>query len=515
MPPRTPGQNGPRYADDPDPHLPPQFVDRMRQLLGDEEAAELLHTLAQPPDVGLRLNGLRGDVRRLLERLPWDLTPVPWCSTAFVVQDPSPPGEHVNGRAAHEQPSSIPPGRHPYQLAGAYYLQDPAATAVAEALAPRPGELVLDLAAAPGGKSTHLAALLGGSGWLVANDVHPQRAQALVGNLERCGVTNATVTNETPARLAQAWPSLFDRVLLDAPCSGEGMFRKSADAREMWSLANVMHCAARQDDLLLEAARLVKPGGYLAYSTCTLAPEENEGSVARFLAASGFELVPLALPGTSPGRADWSGAAPLPQLTGTVRIWPHLAPGEGHFVALLRRPEDSPQVNAQEGDSRSTRRKRAELPAPGRAVQEAWREFAAGALTGEAARQLAPTALQGDWLLHLPAGVLPAGGEPDLQGLRWLRHGLQLAQVRQGARSTRVEPAHALAMALPAGATARRLELEPDDERLALYLQGADVPAAGEAGYLRVEVQGLPLGWGKRSGGVVRSLLPKGLRRPA
>src|SRR5690606_17959337 len=156
-------------------------------------------------------------------------------------------------------------------------------------------DLVLDLAAAPGGKSTHLAALLAGTGWLVANDVHPQRALALVSNLERCGVRNATVTNETPERLAQVWPERFDRVLLDAPCSGEGMFRKSVDALKMWSEQNVQLCAARQDALLLQAARLVKPGGYLAYSTCTLAPEENEGSVARFVAASGFQIVPLQL----------------------------------------------------------------------------------------------------------------------------------------------------------------------------------------------------------------------------
>ena len=175
---------------------------------------------------------------------------------------------------------------------------------VAEALNPQPQDMVLDLAAAPGGKSTHLAALLGGTGWLVANDVHLERAQALAGNLERCGVVNATVTSETPARLAQLWPGRFDRVLLDAPCSGEGMFRKSEDALAMWSEANVRQCALRQEGLLPDAARLGKPGGYLAYSTCTLSPEENEGSIARFIAATGFELVPLALPCCCPGRQD-------------------------------------------------------------------------------------------------------------------------------------------------------------------------------------------------------------------
>lgn len=471
----------------------------MRQLLGDE-AEELFAALAGPPDVGLRVNPLRGDAQLLRERLPWPLREVPWCPTCYVVDE-------------EDGAEGVPPGRHPYQAAGAYYLQDPAATAVAEALAPEPGDLVLDLAAAPGGKSTHLAALMGAQGWLVANDVHGQRAQALVGNLERCGVGNATVTSETPARLAQAWPGRFDRVLLDAPCSGEGMFRKSEDAVAMWSEENVARSAIRQGELLLEAARLVRPGGYLAYSTCTFAPEENEGSVARFVAATGFEVVPLDLPGTAPGRPEWAGAgdgAPyLPELAGAARIWPHRAPGEGHFVALLRRPDEGGAVAARQGRRRSAGSERA-VDARARA---AWRDFAGGALADGWAERLEPTYASGEWLGRLPEPRLVEERLP-LNGLRWLRHGLQLGRVRVGARAARLEPAHALAMWLPAGA-AERLDLAPGDERVARFLQGADLEAPGGAGYLRVEVDGLPLGWGKRSGGVVRSLLPKGLRQPA
>lgn len=463
--------------------LPAEFRVRMRQLLG-AEAAGLFRALSLPPSVGLRLNGLRGPGEQLARLLPWRLTPVPWSASGFVV----------------EGDQALPPGQHPYQAAGVYYLQDPAAMAVAEALAPRPGQLVLDLAAAPGGKSTHLASLLQGQGWLVANDVHPQRARLLVGNLERLGVSNATITNESPARLAQAWPGAFDRVLLDAPCSGEGMFRKSEQALNQWSPAYVLSCARLQDQLLLEAAQLVKPGGLLAYSTCTLNPEENEGSVARFLAASGFQLLPLALAGTSPGRPDWSGGADLPELSGAARVWPHLAPGEGHFVALMRRPDGPAQAAPN-----TKARKGAAGDGPNRAAHEAWR-LLAGELLAPDGPELLPSAQQGDWLISAPPTGLPLGG------LRWLRHGLQLGRVRQGRRSVRVEPAHALAMALPAGAPARRLSLAPDDPRVSAYLAGADVPSAGAQGYLRVEVDGFPLGWGKRSGASVRSLLPKGLR---
>ncbi len=497
-------------------HLPPEFVARMRALLGPEDASALVEVLGRPADVGLRLNTLRGQPEDLLAKLPWHLEAVPWCPTAYVVSAAAPQAGAPTGT---DEATPLSPGRHPYQLTGAYYLQDPAATAVAEALAPVPGELVLDLAAAPGGKSTHLAALMGGQGWLVANDVHPQRAQALVGNLERCGVGNATVTSETPARLAQAWPGLFDRVLLDAPCSGEGMFRKSEDALAMWSLENVQHCAARQGDLLREAARLVKPGGYLAYSTCTFAPEENERAVARFLTESGFQIVPLNLPGTQPGRPDWADdVVPRPELAGAARVWPHRAPGEGHFVALLRRPETPNVAAPAPGAQRHGKRRRgrgADGPAaPSRQAVEAWREFAEGALAEGWAEALAPTAVSGAWLLHVPERDLPGGALPQA-GLRVLRHGLQLGRLHESPRSVRIEPAHALAMWLPPGAALQRLSLASASELLVRFVAGLEVEAPGAPGYLRVEVDGLPLGWGKRSGNVVRSLLPKGLRQAA
>lgn len=595
----------------------------MRMLLG-AEADELFAALGRPAPAGLRLNPLRGDPARLVEQLPWPLAPVPWCPTGYVVQivlDDAPPADTPNSAlTGSATPGSATPGRHPYHDAGVYYLQDPAAMAVAEALAPRPGERVLDLAAAPGGKSTHLAGMLGGRGLLVANDVHPRRAQTLLGNLERLGVRNAVVTNEAPERLARAWPGAFDRVLLDAPCSGEGMFRKSPDAIAHWSEANVLGCARRQDELLAVAADLVRPGGTLAYATCTFAPEENEGTVTRFLARrTDYELVPIALPGVRPGQAAWVDP-PDPRLRHAVRIWPHTGTGEGHFVALFRRAPDSVAGTAQGADQRTPRstvrtRSWADAAAPHgaprlelEAARRAWASFARTAFVPDWHVAFEPDALFGVRLLSYPDGL------PPLAGVHVLRAGLHLADLRRPgadaarggasrARSSRawvdaaadrrtsrqgrqrhdrprhdgqrhdgqrhdgaearLEPAHALAMAVPAQVLVRRVALTPDDPRVAAYLAGgwfalthaehaalaaseaaharsatvdADTgsPPPGATRYVRVDVDEFPLGWGRldveasrgdlpdgptptpdegATRAAVRSLLPKGLRR--
>ena len=225
---------------------------------------------------------------------------------------------------------TIEPGKHPYHAAGLYYLQDPSAMAVAELLDPQPGERVLDLAAAPGGKATHIAAKMQGQGLLVANEIHPKRAWELAGNLERWGAINVAITNETPERLAERFEDFFDRVLVDAPCSGEGMLRKGEAARVEWAPELVHGCALRQTTILEQAARLVRPGGRLVYSTCTFNPEENEGTVARFLDTHPeFELIE---PSRRPGfftrqarlaRRRGSGQAlPLPRARGTRKGMP-------------------------------------------------------------------------------------------------------------------------------------------------------------------------------------------------
>src|SRR5829696_1036015 len=318
--------------------LPPRFVERMRTLLGDEADA-FLASYDRPPVSGLRVNTLDLTSESFETLSPWPLTPVPWCSAGFLVAD------------------DARPGKHPFHAAGLYYLQEPSAMAVAEAMRIEPGQRVLDLAAAPGGKATHIASLLAGTGVLVANEIVPSRVKPLGENLERWGATNAVITNEEPARLAERLGPVFDRVLLDAPCSGEGMFRKTPVAIREWSPEHVAGSAARQTKILQDAARLTRPGGLLLYSTCTFAPEENEKQVARFLDQHpDWDLVDVPmLTGFAPGRSEWADDTEKP-LDRAVRLWPHLIPGEGHFLALLRNGSDAAEHDTDAGSSTRDRR---------------------------------------------------------------------------------------------------------------------------------------------------------------
>jgi len=269
------------------PEIPVAFLERMERLLGGEYPA-FLASYDERPSVGLRVNTLKIAPEVFRQIAPFELTPVPWCAAGFTI---------VEG--------DVEPGKHPYHPAGLYYLQDPSAMAVAELLDPQPGERVLDLASAPGGKATHIAAKMQGQGLLVANEIHSKRAWELASNLERWGVANVAITHETPERLAERFEGFFDRVLVDAPCSGEGMMRKGTAARIEWAPELIRGCTFRQADILEHAARLVRPSGWLAYSTCTFNPEENEGTVSHFIAARpDFELVePPRQPGFTPGRS--------------------------------------------------------------------------------------------------------------------------------------------------------------------------------------------------------------------
>ena len=441
--------------------LPTAFLQRMQRMLGPEYPA-FLRSYDRPRSVGLRFNPLKGAD---LPRLSFGLTPVPWAPHGYFY-DPA-----------------TRPGLHPYHEAGVYYLQEPSAMAPAVLLDAQPGELVLDLCAAPGGKSTQIAAALQGQGLLVCNEINPGRAKILARNIERMGITNALVLQETPQRIAAAFPHCFDRVLVDAPCSGEGMFRKEAAASADWSEATVAHCAARQQEILDAAAVLLKAGGRLVYSTCTFAPAENEGAIAAFLRR--HPDFALEAPGEAarffaPGNPDWAeGQAPT--LAKTCRLWPHELPCEGHFAAVLRYCGDA--ENAWQ---------------PVRSVQApaVWRAFA------------------DECLPDAPEGVLISFGDtlyaappvlPQLEGLRVLRAGLELGQMRKG----RFIPAHALALASRDAAACCRLE--PDDPRLAQYLEGQQIPADAR-GWTLVFAGTYSIGWAKGSGGVLKNHFPKGLR---
>ena len=437
--------------------FPPAFEEKLQTLLGGEYAA-FCASFNRPRNVGLRRNTLRPAVP-----LPeFGLQPVAWCPEGYRY-DPA-----------------LRPGLHPYHEAGLYYLQEPSAMAPAELLAPQPGERVLDLCAAPGGKATQLAAAMQGRGILICNEIHPQRARILSRNIERMGVRNAIVLNETPQRLQARFDRYFDRVLVDAPCSGEGMFRKEEAAVQDWSPETVRLCASRQLEVLSCAAAMLRPGGRLVYSTCTFSPEENEGVIAQFLDAHpDFELEQLPAPWFSPARPEWADGRET--LRRAFRLWPHLVEGEGHFAAALRR---APGEAAPE----PPRLKAAPLPADCRVFLQ---------------EQLAEQP-QGEGVLFGETVYLAPEGTPELGALRVLRAGLERGRCLRG----RFEPAHALALAVPA---AQQVHYAVDSDEIARYLRGETLPGHA-AGWSGVCAGDLVLGWAKGSAGQLKNHFPKGLR---
>lgn len=464
--------------------LPPLFLERMSRLLGAEFPA-FAAALEGEPFSGLRVNTLKLSADEFQKISPFPLGQrVLWETSAFLLP-----------------PSNFSPGLHPYHLAGLYYLQDPSAMSAAALLDPRAGDRVIDLAAAPGGKTTHLAALMQGGGLLVANEIKDKRLGHLAMNVERWGAGNIVITNETPERLADHFGAYFDRVLVDAPCSGEGMFRKDMGARLDWSPEMVAGCAVRQVNILRVAAKLVRPGGRLLYSTCTFAPEENEEVIAALLNEfPEYEVEPLPeQPGFLRGQPGWASYKPhtprrAESLSGAVRLLPHRVTGEGHFVCRLRRMEDA--LPRQRRTQRSPGR--AALGEMNRLQSGLWQEFARDTLAVDlTAGRLR---VRGERLYFVPEGM------PDFGGLRLVHPGVWLGTFKTG----RFEPAHPLALFLRPGGARRTLSLSPDDPALTAYLRGEPLPSAGEAGWTLVTVDGWPFGWGKRVQGVLKNHYPRG-----
>ena len=428
--------------------LPEAFLDRMKQQLGEEYEA-FLTSLERPRAVALRFNPLKGET----PVLPFVEAPVPWEPMGFYYNPESRPGLHV------------------YHEAGVYYLQEASAMAPVTLLDPQPGERICDLCAAPGGKTTQIAGRMGGEGFLLCNEINPKRAKILSRNIERMAVANALVTNEHPAVLAERFPGFFDRVLVDAPCSGEGMFRKEEAAVTDWSHETVEMCAHRQAEILHSAAQLVRPGGRLVYSTCTFAPEEDEGAVAEFLATHP-EFTPDAV------EAPWFQTVE----NGGHRMWPHKLLGEGHFAAVLRKSgTEELDITISTGEK---------LP-------KEWSAFA---------KELG---------ISLPRGKALSFGQnlfwapeemPDIRRLKVLRPGLELGCVKKD----RFEPAHALALWLKSCATTQ--SFAPESKEIRDYLHGEVVPSE-KKGWCLVRTGEFSIGWGKGDGNRLKNHYPKGLRR--
>lgn len=439
--------------------LPDEFLLRMRRLLGGG-FPEFEALCAQPPFRGLHRNALKCGIDTLRAFFPCPLQPAPFS-----------PLEYYLPQGAEKI------GQMPLHHAGAFYVQEPSAASAVTALNPQPGERILDLCAAPGGKSTQIAAFLQGKGLLWSNEVIRSRADILLSNLERVGAENAVVSCCPPEKLCRALAGWFDRVLVDAPCSGEGMFRKSEKAVMAWSPEHVNSCAVRQLAILNSAASAVRENGVLVYSTCTFSEEENEGTVSAFLKKHpDFELEDC---GLSFGRP-----ALLPQAR---RIFP-MDGGEGHFVAALRRGSANPCAVVEHSSRQSGN------------------EAAARALCAQIFRS-APERRIEEWhgAFYLLPDVLPA-----LDGLGVLRAGVPLGRLRPG----RLEPEHALFQAAKPGELNLRLNFANDSPEIRAFLRGEELAAdtGGVTGYAGVSVENVMVGFGKCSAGRLKNKYPKGLR---
>jgi NOL1/NOP2/sun family putative RNA methylase len=472
------------------PSIPPLFLERMKNFLGDE-FPDFAESLNAAPQAGLRVNTLKLTPEQFQKIAPFALGKgVPWCPAAFALTPPArTPGPSPKGRGESA-------GLHPYHLAGLYYLQDPSAMSPAELLFSVPmnpgGERVLDLAAAPGGKTTHLAALMRGDGLLVANEIKNKRVGHLAMNVERWGAGNVVITNESPERLADHFGAYFDRVLVDAPCSGEGMFRKDMGARVDWSPEMVNGCAARQKNILHVAAKLVRPGGYLLYSTCTFAPEEDEGVIAQLLEDfPEFEVLGLPqFPGFMSGKPEWLESQETFQSTlqGAVRLFPHRLAGEGHFACLLRKKTGDETEHVREDRLGRLSKQLAEL----------WRRFAAEGLSADLAEDR--LRVVGERLYFVPENL------PDVSKIRFIHPGVWVGTFKK----ERFEPAHPFALFLKAEQAQNVLNLAADSRELAAYLRGESLEVPGKPGWTLVTVAGWPLGWGKWVQGTLKNHFPHG-----
>lgn len=458
-------------------NLPIEFEKKMKAFLGDEWD-DFLYSYDNNRFQALRFNTLKvqspEERMRILKTLKISSDKkVSWANEAYYFDE------------------NVRPGKHPYHEMGLYYIQEPSAMSAAALLAPKPGMRVLDLCAAPGGKSTQLATYLGDSGLLVSNEINTQRSRILSQNIERMGIKNAIVTNEDSFVLASHFPGFFNAIQVDAPCSGEGMFRKLPEAIEQWSMENVAICAERQKEILDNAAVMLKPGGTIVYSTCTFSKEENEDVIEYFLER----------------HPDFT-------LEEMERFWPHKVDGEGHFVAkLVRRGCVDTDLKADrktKKNKNSKNRKNETKPALTKENMKLLSEFLDETISEDVAAWIKNSRLVmfGEQLYRLP------DMEVDIKGLKVQRAGLHIGEFKK----QRFEPSHSLALALKLNDAKNLVKLTCDNPQTIGFFNGQSVMLSDEQaaeckkGWALVCVDGYPTGWGKVNGAQVKNHYPKGLR---
>lgn len=439
-------------------NLPIEFRQRMKDMLNDEAEA-FFESLSDNEYIGIRINPLKEGALESVKAICGELELVLWCD---------------NGYYADKE---ILSGKHPYHVAGLFYFQEPSAMAAVSALDIRPGDFVLDLCAAPGGKATQAAEKLCGEGLLVANEIIEKRTKVLAENIVRLGIKNAVVTNETPSRLAEKYPAFFDKIIVDAPCSGEGMFKKNPAAMTEWSREHTLSCAVRQKKILADAVKMLKKGGKLIYSTCTFAPCENEGVADWILKEYPFmELEKIDLKGLSDANGAWVNSEF--DLSGAKRIFPHYAKGEGHFFALFKKNVGETSLPMSQKQS------------------EAAGSFRIFEKENLCTRLEGNIISFGDRLFLLPYGI-------NVDNIRTCLAGLELGVIKKG----RFEPSHALCLALSKDDFKRCREAES----ISGYLKG-ETQKTDISGWTAVTFEGYPVGWGKGSDGILKNHFPKYLR---
>lgn len=468
--------------------LPQSFLDSMKEILGEDYEAFLAGFDGQR-QYGLRVNTLKMNLEEFERIAPFHLKKVPWISNGYFYE------------------AEDAPAKHPFYSAGLYYLQEPSAMTPASRLKVQPGERVLDLCAAPGGKATELGAALQGEGLLVANDINTARARALLRNLELFGISNSFVTNEPPHVLAERFPEFFHKIMVDAPCSGEGMFRKNPAVVDSWQEKGPEYFSKLQRGIIVQAADMLLPGGMMFYSTCTFSPLENEKTITHLLKERpDMEVIPMEdYEGFAEGLTSYRGEVFDKSCKLCRRIWPHKMSGEGHFMALLHKKSGTQQQVQQTVSQSSIWWEKCKgLNKEQKAAAE---DFFSHVNIAYDEKRID---VRGDNLYYLPAPKY------DGRGLHFLRNGLFMGEFKK----KRFEPSQPFALALHAQDFDQVLDFPADDERLSRYLRGETLDVsdliAGEKkrkGWQLVMVAGHPLGFGKLVNNNLKNKYPAGWRK--
>lgn len=458
--------------------LPIAFETKMKEMLG-KDYENYLTSFEQDAYQGLRVNTSKISVEDFLKISPYSLKPVAWCKNGFYYE------------------KKEKPAKHPFYFAGLYYIQEPSAMTTASLLPIEEGDMVLDLCAAPGGKSTELAAKLHGTGLLVTNDISNSRAKALLKNIEVFGVGNALVTSEPPNELAKRFPAFFDKILIDAPCSGEGMFRKQNNMMKAWESNGVDLFVGLQHSILKEAVTMLKPGGTIIYSTCTFSKEENEQSIEYLLSLDdSLHIVNLPLfEGFDKGHPEW-GCTSNEELIKCRRLWPHRIKGEGHFVAMITK------------DTKDTKETVSPVTEYAFSKEKLSREAIDFIKAMKYPFDLSRMDVQKERVFYIPEKM------PFVRGLRILRCGLYMGDMKKN----RFEPSQSLAMFLKASEFPNVVDLPVEDIRVVKYLKGETIELDRheyghcQDGICLICVNGFSLGFGKLSKGTMKNKYLPGWR---